>query len=225
MGKSCESRYSASAGSEFDTGPRSRRAVGVGDVREGRDVARCVEIPLGSPLRERVSAGRWMSVSACGSELLFRLIREACPARSSRLRQAALARAIGRTYAVANRRDIEAIRSLAVVHAPTNATRAPISCHLTFDAVDHGHQGWISTAGDVGRMRCRMPAGTRRRSSIWEKRSSGHDQPTWASDRSAILRVREAVFQLFTFEAELCVTCQEDFLDSTEALEAAGLSE
>ena len=139
----------------------------------------------------------------------------------SRLRQAALARAMIRAYAAANRRDFELILTgndpRAYEYRPSADLLPP-----DFDTVYHGHQGyldfwqrWLDAFPDIRwDPEETIDLGEK---ALVTTRQSGHGSGSG-------LAVSEQVFQLFTFRRGLVIR-QEDFLDRSKALEAAGLSE
>jgi ketosteroid isomerase-like protein len=138
----------------------------------------------------------------------------------SRLRSFVLARGMERAYAAANRHDFE----LMVAGYDPDAYEYHPSAELLppdLEKVFHGHEGyrklwryWIDAFEDIR----------------WDPeevidlgdkflvttRQSGHGS-------SSGIAVSEPVFQLFTLRRGLVIR-QEDFLDRSQALEAAGLS-
>ena len=139
----------------------------------------------------------------------------------SRLRRAALARAIIRAYAAANRRDFELIFTSndpgAYEYCPSADLLPP-----DFDTVYQGHQGyldfwqrWLDAFPDI-RWDPEEIIDLGQKALV-TTRQSGHGSGSG-------LAVSERVFQLFTFRRGLVIR-QEDFLDRSQALEAAGLSE
>ncbi len=153
----------------------------------------------------------------------FRAFNEAVlrlPPRS-RLRRAALARAMIRAYAAANRRDFELIFTgndpAAYEYRPSADLLPP-----DFDTVYQGHHGyldfwrrWLDAFPDIRwDPEEVVDLGDK---ALVTTRQSGHGLGSG-------LAVSEQVFQLFTFRRGLVIR-QEDFLDRSKALEAAGLSE
>jgi SnoaL-like domain len=136
----------------------------------------------------------------------------------SRLREQALARGMSRAYAAANRRDFDLIR---VQHDQEHEYR-PSSDLMPPDLepVFYGHDGylrlwryWLDAFEDIRWDPEEMI-------DLGEKilvttHQTGHGSGSGVA-------VSEPVFQLFTFRRGL-VLRQEDFVDRTEALEAAGL--
>jgi hypothetical protein len=140
---------------------------------------------------------------------------------SSRLRRPILARLMARAYAAANRRDFELIFTF----NDSELYEYRPSVHLIppdFDPVYHGNEGyrrfwrlWLEAFEDIR----------------WDPeeildfgekvlvttRQSAHGAGSGVA-------VSETVFQLFTLRRGLVIR-QEDFLDRSQALEAAGLSE
>jgi ketosteroid isomerase-like protein len=137
----------------------------------------------------------------------------------SRIRQALMARGIARSYAAANRRDFELILT---GNDPTVYEYRPSTDLLPpdMDRTFYGHAGyrrfwrlWLDAFDDIR----------------WDPEEildfggkalvttlqSGHGSGSGVS-------VSEPVFQLFTFRRGLVIR-QEDFLDRSQALEAAGL--
>ena len=140
---------------------------------------------------------------------------------NSRLRRAALARAMVRAYAAANRRDFELIFTNndpdAYEYRPSADLLPP-----DFDTVYEGRQGylefwqrWLDAFPDI-RWDPEEVIDLGEKALV-TTRQSGHGSGSG-------LAVSEQVFQLFTFRRGLVIR-QEDFLNRSKALEAAGLSE
>ncbi len=146
--------------------------------------------------------------------LLFRL-----PPRS-RLRQSILARLIARAYAAANRRDFELILTFndprAYEYRPSLDLLPP-----DMETAFFGHEGyrqfwryWLDAFGDIRwDPEEILDLGDK---ALVTTTQSGHGSGSGVA-------VSEPVFQLFTFRRGLVVR-QEDFLNRSKALEAAGLS-
>ena len=149
---------------------------------------------------------------------LFRLLADALmrlPPRS-RLRRLMLARAVGRVYAAANRRDFDLVlagwdpRS---EYRPSGELMPP-----DLEAVFYGHDGylrlwryWLDAFEDIRwDPEEILDFGDR---FLVTTRQSGHGSGSGVA-------VSEPVFQLFTLRRGLVVS-QEDFLDRSKALEAA----
>jgi ketosteroid isomerase-like protein len=138
----------------------------------------------------------------------------------SRLRRLLVAHRVRRAYAAANRRDFDVV----LVGWYRGSEYHPSGDLLPPDleAVFHGHDGyvklwryWLDAFGDIRwdpeemlDLGDKLLVTTRQRG-----RGSGSG-----------VAVSEPVFQLFTFRRGLVVR-QEDFLDRSKALEAAGLRE
>ena len=109
-----------------------------------------------------------------------------------------------------------------MIHVRTNTARAPICCPPTSTPLYHGHQGyldfwqrWLDAFPDIRwDPEETIDLGEK---ALVTTRQSGHGSGSG-------LAVSEQVFQLFTFRRGLVIR-QEDFLDRSKALEAAGLSE
>jgi ketosteroid isomerase-like protein len=154
---------------------------------------------------------------------LYRLLADAfsrLPSRS-RLRRSIAARRVQRAYAAANRRDFD----LVLVGWDSASEYRPSADLLPPDVepVFHGHDGmrqlwryWLDAFEDI-------------RWDPEEMLEFGGEQvlvTTQQSGRGSAsgVSVSEPVFQLFTLRRGLVVR-QEDFLDRSTALEAAGLRE
>jgi hypothetical protein len=150
---------------------------------------------------------RWMS------DALMRL------SPRSRLRRVMLARAVGRAYAAGNRRDFDrlliGIRSSEYEYRPASDLMPP-----DLDPVFHGPDGylqlwryWLDAFGDI-------------RWDPEEILDMGETILVTTQQRGhgsgSGVAVSHPVFQLFKFDRGLVVR-QEDFLDRSQALEAAGL--
>lgn len=188
----------------------------VGTVRGAR-------IGLGPPLGEASQRRTLDERLRVRFPALFRPYSEAIlrlPPRS-RLRQAALARAIVRAYAAANRRDFELIFTGNDRHAYEYRPSADL-LPPDFDTVYHGQQGYLD---------------------FWRRWLDAFPDIRWdpeeiidlgekilvrtsQSGRGSVsgLALSEPVFQLFTFRRGLVIR-QADFLDRSKALEAAGRPE
>ena len=138
----------------------------------------------------------------------------------SRLRRLMLARRIQQTYAAANRRDYDAVLvgwAPDSEYRPTRELRPP-----DLDAVFYGHEGmhqlwryWRDAFEDIRwNPEEILDFGDR---ILVTAQQTGHGSGSGVA-------VTQPVFQLFTLRAGL-VQKQEDFLDRSEALEAAGLGE
>jgi hypothetical protein len=139
----------------------------------------------------------------------------------SRIRRAALARAMVRAYAAANRRDFELIL---LAYDPTSYEYRPSVDLLPpdFDPVYHGHQGyldfwsrWLDAFEDIRWDPEEMLDFGER--VLVTTRQSGHGSGSGVA-------VSMPVYQLFTLRRGM-VESQEDFLDRAKALEAAGRPE
>ena len=139
----------------------------------------------------------------------------------SRFRQAALARAIVRAYAAANRRDFELILA---GNDPASYEYHPSVDLLPpdFESVYRGHQGylafwrrWLDAFEDIRwDPEEILDFGAK---ALVTTQQSGHGSGSGVA-------VSLPVYQLFTFRRGL-VICQEDFVDRSAALEAAELSD
>jgi ketosteroid isomerase-like protein len=153
---------------------------------------------------------------------LYRLLADAfmrLPPRS-RLRRLMVARLVGRVYAAANRRDFALV--LVGWHPGSEYRPSADLMPPDLEAVFHGHDGylqlwryWLDAFEDIR-------WDPEEILDLGEKilvtaQQSGHGSGSGVS-------VSEPVFQLFTFRRGLVVR-QEDFLDRSKALEAAGLRE
>ena len=138
----------------------------------------------------------------------------------SRLRQRMVTRRIQQTYAAANRRDYDSILAGWDRESEYRPSRDLMPPDL--DAAFYGHDGmhqlwryWRDAFEDI-------------RWDPEEIHDFGGKILVTAQQRGhgsgSGVAVSEPVFQLFTLRAGLVVR-QEDFLDRSEALEAAGLSE
>jgi ketosteroid isomerase-like protein len=146
---------------------------------------------------------------------LFRL-----PPRS-RVRQTILARSMTRAYAAANRRDFELILT---VNDPRSYEYHPSADYLPpdMDRVYYGHDGyrrfwrqWLDAFEDIRWDPEEMvDFGAK---ALVTTRQSGHGSGSGVG-------LSKSVFQVFTFKGGLVIR-QEDFLDRSKALEAAGLRE
>ena len=139
----------------------------------------------------------------------------------SRLRQTILARLMTRAYAAANRRDFDLILT---ANDPASYAYHPSPDHLPpdMDTVYYGHDGyrrfwrqWLDAFEDVRWDPEEMiDFGAK---ALVTARQSGHGSGSGVG-------VSKSVFQVFTFRGGLVIR-QEDFLDGSKALEAAGLRE
>jgi ketosteroid isomerase-like protein len=139
----------------------------------------------------------------------------------SRIRQALMARLIARAYAAANRRDFELVLTF---NDPGAYEYRPSADLLPPDmaAAYHGHAGyrefwryWLEAFEDIRwDPEQILDFGS---SALVTTRQSGHGSGSGVA-------VSEPVFQLFTFRRGLVVR-QEDFLDRSQALAAAGRRE
>ncbi len=132
-----------------------------------------------------------------------------------------LARVIARAYAAANRRDFELILTFndpqAYEYRPSLDLLPP-----DMETAFHGHEGyrrfwryWLDAFGDIRwDPEEILDFGDK---ALVTTTQSGHGSGSGVA-------VSEPVFQLFTFRRGLVVR-QEDFLDRSQALEAAGPSE
>jgi hypothetical protein len=146
---------------------------------------------------------------------LFRL-----PPRSL-LRQAILARVMTRAYAAANRRDFELILT---ANDSESYEYHPSADYLPpdMDTVYCGHDGyrlfwrqWLDAFEDIRWDPEEMiDFGAK---ALVTARQSGHGSGSGVG-------LSKSVFQVFTFRGGLVIR-QEDFLDRSKALEAAGLQE
>jgi ketosteroid isomerase-like protein len=153
---------------------------------------------------------------------LYRLLSDAAmrlPARS-RLRRLLIGRRIWRAYAAANRRDFDLVLvgwEPASKYRPSGDLLPP-----DLDAVFHGHDGmrqlwryWLDAFEDIRwDPEEVLDLGDR---FLVTSQQRGHGSGSGVA-------VSEPVFQLFTIRRGL-VSRQEDFLDRSTALEAAGLGE
>jgi ketosteroid isomerase-like protein len=190
--------------------------------QEKVEIVRGTRIAL-TPLSDRAGQGRTLderlivrlpALSRLLADALMRL-----PPRS-RLRRLMIARGIRQAYAAANRRDFDRV----LVGWDPGSEYRP-SGDLTppdFEAVFHGHDGyrklwrrWLDAFEDL-------------RFDPEEILDLGDQLLVTAQQRGHGLGsgvpVRQPVFQLFKFRRGLVVS-QEDFLDRSDALEAAGLRE
>lgn len=139
----------------------------------------------------------------------------------SRIRRSVLSRTMARAYAAANRRDFELILTfndpVAYEYRPSADLLPP-----DMDKVYFGHQGyrrfwrlWLDAFEDIRwDPEEILDFGEK---ALVATRQSGHGAGSGVA-------VSEPVFQLFTFRRGLVVR-QQDFLDRSQALEAAALSE
>jgi ketosteroid isomerase-like protein len=186
------------------------------------EILRRARIAL-SPLSEGVSQHRSLDQRLfVRFPALYRLLADAVSRLSprSRLRRLMLTRSVGLAYAAANRRDFD----LVLVGWDPGSEYHPSGDLLPPDleAVFHGHDGyrrlwryWLDAFEDIRwdpeeilDLGDKMLVATQQR---------GHGSGSGVA-------VSEPVFQLFTFRRGLVVR-QEDFLDRSKALEAAGLSD
>ena len=152
--------------------------------------------------------------------VLVRFPALARPLDRLRLRRWALARAMRRAYAAANRRDFDLVSAL---HDPEHEYR-PSSDLMPPDLepVFHGHDGylrlwryWLDAFEDIRWDPEEMlDLGAK---VLVTTQQVGHGSGSGVA-------VSKPVFQLFTFRRGLVVR-QEDFVDRSEALEAVGLRE
>jgi ketosteroid isomerase-like protein len=190
--------------------------------QENVEIVRGARIAL-APLSERARPRRTLDQRLFARfPALYRLLADAfmrLPPRS-RLRRLMLARVMGRAYAAANRRDFD----LVLVGWDPGSEYHPSSDLLPPDleAVFYGHDGyrqlwryWLDAFEDIRwdpeeilDLGDKVLVTTQQR---------GHGSGSGVA-------VSEPVFQLFTFRRGLVVR-QEDFLDRSKALEAAGLRE
>jgi ketosteroid isomerase-like protein len=190
--------------------------------QENVETVRGTRIAL-PPLSERASQRRTLDERLrVRFPTLSRLLADAVmrlPPRS-RLRRLILARSVARVYAAANRRDLD----LVLVGWDPGSEYHPSGDLMPPDleAVFYGHDGylrlwryWLDAFGDIRwdpeeilDLGDKLLVTTQQR---------GHGSGSGVA-------VSEPVFQLFTFRRGLVVR-QEDFLDRSEALEAAGRRE
>jgi len=144
--------------------------------------------------------------------LLFRI-----PPRS-RLRQRVVVLSIARTYAAANRRDFDLIRTfndLSVYEYRASADVLPPD----LDAVSSGHEGYL------GMWQLWLEAFEDIRFEPEELLDMGDKVLVTAQQKGhgsgSGVAVSQTLFQLYTMRRGLVIR-QEDFLDRAEALEAAG---
>jgi ketosteroid isomerase-like protein len=186
------------------------------------EIVRGARIAL-TPLSERASQRRSLDERLLVRlPPLYRLFVDAAmrlPPRS-RLRRLMLARGIQQAYAAANRRDFDRVLvgwDPGSEYRPSGDLMPP-----DFEAVFYGHDGyrklwrrWLGAFEDL-------------RFDPEEILDLGDKLLVTAHQRGHGLGsgvpVRQPVFQLFKFRRGLVVS-QEDFLDRSEALEAAGLRE
>ena len=189
---------------------------------ENVGIVRGARIAL-APLNARVSLRRSMDERLfVRFPAFYRLlvhIGTRVPPRS-RLRQSVLARRLRRAYAAANRRDFDLVLvgwDPESEYHPSSDLRPP-----DLEAIFYGHDGyrklwryWLDAFEDIR----------------WDPEEAldfGDRLLVTAQQRGhgsgSGVAVSEPVFQLFTLRRGLVVR-QEDFLDRTKALEAAGLSE
>jgi hypothetical protein len=176
------------------------------------------------PLSERASQRRSLDEHLrVRFPALFRRLSDAVLRLSprSRLRQSALRRAIGRAYAAANRHDFDLLRTSndpdIYEYRPSRDLLPP-----DLETVFYGHDGylrlwryWLDAFEDI-RWDPEEMLDFGEKVLVTTKQS-GHGSGSGVG-------VSEPVFQLFTFRRGLVIR-QQDFLNRTEALEAAGLPE
>ena len=191
--------------------------------QENVEVVRGVRTTLSPPtdkasrrrtLDERMGV-RFPGLARLLGKALFRL-----PPRS-RLRRAILARVMTRAYAAANRRDFELILT---ANDPASYEYHPSTDYLPPDmeTIYYGHDGyrrfwrqWLDAFEDIRWDPQEMiDFGAK---ALVTARQSGHGSGSGVG-------VSKSVFQVFTFRGGLVIR-QEDFLDRSKALEAAGLRE
>jgi hypothetical protein len=181
--------------------------------------ARIVLTPLSARASERRTADEQLRARFPTLTRLSNAAFVQLPARS-RLRRLALARAVLRAYAAANRRDFELVLT---GMDPENYEYRPCADLLPpdLDRAFHGHEGYLK---------------------LWRYWTEAFEDIRWDpeevldfGDRFLVstqqrghglgsgVAVSEPVFQLFNLRAGL-VTRQEDFLDRSKALEAAGVA-
>jgi ketosteroid isomerase-like protein len=190
--------------------------------QETVEVVRGVRIAL-SPVGEKASQRRTLDERVfLRFPALFRLLANALtrlPLRS-RLRRLMLARSLQRGYAAVNRRDFDVVLMRSdpgVEYRPSGDLMPP-----DLEAVFYGHDGYLK---------------------LWRRWFDAFEDLRWDPEEILALgdkvlvtaqqrghgsgsgvAVSEPVFQLFKLRRGLSVS-QEDFLDRTKALEAAGLRE
>ena len=191
--------------------------------QENVEIVRGARIAL-TPLGERASERRTMDEQLrVRFPALFRPLGDAFMRLSpgSRLRRSMLSRLIARAYAAANRRDFELILT---INDPGLYEYHPSVDLLPpdMDAVYYGHQGyrqfwryWLDAFEDIRwDPEEILDFGDK---ALVTTEQSGHGSGSGVA-------VSEPVFQLFTWKRGLVIR-QEDFLDRSTALEAAGLRE
>jgi hypothetical protein len=190
--------------------------------QESLETVRATRIAL-RPLSERASRRRSVDQRVYARfPGLYRLVANAfatLPARS-RLRRLMLARAVGLAYAAANRRDFDVV----LVGWDPGSEYRPSGDLMPPDAepVFHGHEGylrlwryWLDAFEDIRwDPEEVLDFGDRFLVTTEQK---GHGSGSGVA-------VREPVFQLFKLRRGLVIR-QEDFLDRSQALKAAGLRE
>ena len=190
--------------------------------REKVEIVRGVRIAL-APLGETASQHRSLDDRvAVRFPVIYRLVADFLlhlPPRS-RLRRSMLGRRVRRAYAAANRRDFD----LVLAGWDPKSEYRP-SADLTppdVEPVFHGHDGmrqlwryWLDAFQDIRWEPEEILDFGAKILVTTEQRGHGSGSG---------VAVSEPVFQLFTFRRGL-VLRQEDFLDHSQALEAAGLSD
>jgi ketosteroid isomerase-like protein len=190
--------------------------------QENVETVRGVRIVLPSS-DERASRGRSLDERlSVRFPALFRLLSAAVTPLStrSRLRRLVVARRVSQTYAAVNRRDFDVTLvgfDPAIEYRPSSDLMPP-----DLDPVMHGHDGflklwryWMDAFQDLRwDPEEILDFGDRL---LVTAQQSGHGSGSGVA-------VSEPVFQLFTLRGGLVIR-QEDFLDRSKALEAAGLRE
>ena len=190
--------------------------------RENVEIVRGVRIAL-APLGETASQHRSLDDRvAVRFPVIYRLVADFLlhlPPRS-RLRRSMLGRRVRRAYAATNRRDFD----LVLAGWDPKSEYRP-SADLTppdVEPVFHGHDGmrqlwryWLDAFQDIRWEPEEILDFGAKILVTTEQRGHGSGSG---------VAVSEPVFQLFTFRRGL-VLRQEDFLDHSQALEAAGLSD
>jgi ketosteroid isomerase-like protein len=191
--------------------------------QENLELVRGTRIAL-QPLSERASGRRSLDEQLMVRfPALFRPLGDAFMRLppGSRLRRLMVARAVGRSYAAANRRDFDLVLTVsdpAIYEYRPSVDLLPPDLESVF----YGHDGYLE---------------------LWRYWLEAFDDIRWDpeeildfGDRLLVttqqrghgsgsgVAVSHQVFQLFTFRRGLVIR-QEDFLDRSKALEAAGLSE
>jgi ketosteroid isomerase-like protein len=190
--------------------------------QENVEVVRGVRIAL-PPSDEKVGQNRSLDERlSVRFPAVFRLLSAALTPLStrSRLRRLLVARRVSQTYAAVNRRDFDVTLvgfDPGIEYRPSNDLMPP-----DLEPVMHGHDGflklwryWMVAFEDLHwDPEEILDLGDRL---LVTAQQSGHGSGSGVA-------VSEPVFQLFTLRGGLVIR-QEDFLDRSEALEAAGLSE